>query len=263
MRDLWFIFNARKRGPELFEQGALVTSKSRGAKTSAGRGLGEEGRKQHHRDRYSYEDGKRRVEKRRGIIGHDIVDVRREGEVHGRQEAERADLRLRHDETATQYQRRKRYGHRRKVDGERHQVELGRENRNRRDEHGRCGGHADLVRLFQRGEQAAHDRGDDDRGGAARPGRREPNCGGDPYRQRGADPDQKRGHRVRPRPKPDILLRRFLAPVEGFDARPKLRTRKPQVTLILCTYQSRYDRTVSSGGLVRMGDPDAERWDFL
>src|SRR6266700_7248185 len=135
MRDLWFIFGARKRGPELFEQGALVTSKSGGprlvagkeaqvdtelpeeATTSVGRGLGEEGRKQHHRDRYAYEDGKRRVKKRHGIIGHDIVDVRCEGEVHGRQEAERADLRLRHDETASQHQRCERYRHRRKVDG--------------------------------------------------------------------------------------------------------------------------------------------------
>src|SRR6266403_4916774 len=123
MRDLWFIFDARKRSPELFKQGPLVTSKGRAARVSAcevaqvdkelpaeataciSRGLGKKRCKQHHRDRYAYEDGKRRVKKRRGIIGHDIVDVRCEGEVHGRQEAERADLRLRHDETASQHQR--------------------------------------------------------------------------------------------------------------------------------------------------------------
>jgi hypothetical protein len=36
MRGLWFIFDARKRSPELFEQGALITSKSKGARMSAG-----------------------------------------------------------------------------------------------------------------------------------------------------------------------------------------------------------------------------------
>src|SRR5712691_13394310 len=85
------------------------------ATTCVSRRLGEEGCKQHHRDRYAYEDGKRRVKKRDGIIGHDIVDARCEGEVHGRQEAERADARLRHDETASQQQRCKRYRHRSKV----------------------------------------------------------------------------------------------------------------------------------------------------
>src|ERR1700756_5918660 len=109
MRDLLFIFDARKRSPELFKQGALVTSKGRAATASAGeiaqvdkelpveattcigRGLGEESCKQHHRDCYAHEDGKRRVEKRHGIIGHHIGDVRCEGEVHDRQAAERAD----------------------------------------------------------------------------------------------------------------------------------------------------------------------------
>src|SRR5712664_3875908 len=136
MRDPWFIFDARKRSPELFKQGTLVTSKGRAARASAGevaqvdrelpaeaitcisRGLGEESCKQHHRDRYAYEDGKRRVKKRHGIIGHDIVDIRCEDEVHGRQEAEGADLRLRNDKTASQHQRCERYRHRRKVDGE-------------------------------------------------------------------------------------------------------------------------------------------------
>src|SRR5882724_11989345 len=87
MRELWFIFDARKRGPELFEQGELVTSKSGTARVSVGevahvdqelpaeattcinRGLGEENCKQHHRDRYAYEDGKRRVKKRHGEGG--------------------------------------------------------------------------------------------------------------------------------------------------------------------------------------------------
>src|SRR4051812_1790379 len=109
MRDFWFIFYARKRGPELLEQGELVTAKRRAARASArevaqvdkelpaeaasceGRRLGEEDRKQHHRDRYANENSKRRVKKRRGVIDHDVVDVRREGEVDGRQEAERAD----------------------------------------------------------------------------------------------------------------------------------------------------------------------------
>src|SRR3984893_14875526 len=154
MRELWCILDARKRGAELLEQGELVASKRTAARMSAGevaqvdkelpaeattgggRSLWEESCKQHHRDRYAQENAKRRVKKRRGIIGHDIVDVRCEGEVHRRQEAERADLRLRHDETASQHQRCERYRHRRKVDGKRHQVELGRENRDRRDEHG-------------------------------------------------------------------------------------------------------------------------------
>src|SRR4051812_23987958 len=78
--------------------------------TCVSRRLGEESREQHHRDRYSYEDGKRRVEKPHGIIGHDIVDVRCEGEVHGRQEAEGANTWLRHDETARQQQRCERHG---------------------------------------------------------------------------------------------------------------------------------------------------------
>src|SRR5262249_57226165 len=117
MRDLWFALHARKRGSELFEQGSLVTSKSRAARASAaevaqmdqelpaeattreGRGLGKEDRKQHHRDCYPYQDGKRRVEKPRSIIGHHIADVRCEREIHGRQEAERSDARLCHDET--------------------------------------------------------------------------------------------------------------------------------------------------------------------
>src|SRR3954469_8271518 len=34
--DLWFVFDARKRGAELFGQGALETSKSRGVRSSAG-----------------------------------------------------------------------------------------------------------------------------------------------------------------------------------------------------------------------------------
>src|SRR5438128_10518857 len=123
MRGLLVMLEGCKRGSELFERGALITSKGKAARasaaevaqvdtelpeeatTSVGRGLGEEGRKQHHRDRYAYEDSKRRVKKRHGIIGHDIIDVRCEGEVHGRQEAEGADLRLRHDETASQHQR--------------------------------------------------------------------------------------------------------------------------------------------------------------
>ena len=79
MRDLWFIFDARKRGPELFEQGTLVTSMSRAARTSTGEvaqvekelpaeaascvgwGLREKNCKQNDRDRYAYEDSKRRV----------------------------------------------------------------------------------------------------------------------------------------------------------------------------------------------------------
>src|SRR5712692_3211916 len=111
MRNSWFILDARKRGPELLKRSELVASKRRAARASAGevaqvdeelpaeattrggRGLGKEGCKQHHCDRYAHEDSERRVEKRRGIIGHDVVDVRREGEVHGRQEAERADAR--------------------------------------------------------------------------------------------------------------------------------------------------------------------------
>src|SRR5260370_25340018 len=100
MRELRFIFDTRKRGPELFEQGELITSMRRAARASArevaqvdkelpaeamtcaGRGLGGEDCKQHDRDRYANEDSKRRVKKRRAVIGHDIVDVRREGEVH-------------------------------------------------------------------------------------------------------------------------------------------------------------------------------------
>src|SRR3977135_2846296 len=100
MRDLWFISDAPKRGPELFQQGALVTSKSGGprlvagelaqvdrelpeeATTSVGWGLGEEGRKQHDRDRDAYEDSKRRVQKHHGVISHDIVNARCEDEVH-------------------------------------------------------------------------------------------------------------------------------------------------------------------------------------
>src|SRR2546430_2505583 len=65
------------------------------APSCEGGSLGEERCKQHHGDCYAYEDGKRRVKKRDGIVGHDIVDARCEGEVHGRQHPERADLRLR------------------------------------------------------------------------------------------------------------------------------------------------------------------------
>src|SRR4029453_19319657 len=140
MRELWFIFDPGQRGAKLFEQGKQITSKSRTARASTGEvaqvyeelpaeaticvsaGLREENCKQHHRDRYSYENSKRRVKKRCGIIGHYIVDFRCEGEIQGRKEAERADARLRHDETASQHQRCKRDRHRGKVDGKRHQV---------------------------------------------------------------------------------------------------------------------------------------------
>src|SRR5580704_14534990 len=37
MRELWFIFDAGQRGPELFAQGTLVTSKSRAARASTGK----------------------------------------------------------------------------------------------------------------------------------------------------------------------------------------------------------------------------------
>jgi len=76
-----------------------------------GGGLGKERSKQHHRNRYAYENGKGRVQKCNGVVGHDVVDVRREGEVHGGQEAERADLRLGHDEAAGQHERCERYRH--------------------------------------------------------------------------------------------------------------------------------------------------------
>src|SRR4051812_12823640 len=107
MRELWCILDAHKRGRELLEQGELIASKRRAARASAGdvaqmhkelsvesascegRGLGKERRKQHHRNRYADEDSKRCIKKRCGVIDHDIVDVRREGEVDGRQEAER------------------------------------------------------------------------------------------------------------------------------------------------------------------------------
>src|SRR6267154_2177390 len=111
MRYSWFILDARQRGPELLDQSRLVASKRRAARASAGevaqvdnelpaeatirggRGLGEESGEQHHRDRYADENRKRRVEKCGRIISHDIVDVRCEGEIHDRQETERADLR--------------------------------------------------------------------------------------------------------------------------------------------------------------------------
>jgi hypothetical protein len=37
MRELWFIFDPRQRGAELFEQGKLITSKSRAARASTGK----------------------------------------------------------------------------------------------------------------------------------------------------------------------------------------------------------------------------------
>jgi hypothetical protein len=69
MRNLWFIFDARKRCPELFAQGTLVARKGgrapgranevaqvdhelpAKATTREGRGLGKERRKEHHRKR--------------------------------------------------------------------------------------------------------------------------------------------------------------------------------------------------------------------
>src|SRR5262249_35966109 len=106
MRELRLVFEARKRGPELFEQGEPIASKGLAASpsageitqvdaelpeeaaTSGGRRLGEESRKKHHRDRYAYKDCKRGVEKRRGIIGHDIADVRSGREIHYSQDTE-------------------------------------------------------------------------------------------------------------------------------------------------------------------------------
>src|SRR5437763_10727838 len=105
MRDLRFIFDARKRGAELFEQGALVTSKRRAARASAGevaqmdqelsakatisvgRGLGEESCKQHQRHRYADENSQGRVQKCDGVVRHDVVDIRCEGEVRSHQKA--------------------------------------------------------------------------------------------------------------------------------------------------------------------------------
>src|SRR5712672_31211 len=262
MRNSWFILDARQRGPELLDQSRLVASKRRVARASAGEvaqvdnelpaeatsrgggGLREESCEQHHRDRYADENRKRRVEKCGRIIGHDIVDVRCEGEIHSRQETERADLRLRHDETASQHPRCERDRHRRKVDGQRHQVELGRENRERCDEHGRGGGHADLVRLLDGGEQGAQDRGDDDRSRAVRPSGREPNGGGDPDGQRGADSDQNRGNRVRPKATRDVRLRQLLASVESRHGVPKPGARVADVALVRGAYQLEYDPRV-------------------
>src|SRR6266700_4576636 len=136
MRGRWFTFDARKRGPELFEQSTLITSNSRAARTSAsevaqvdqelpaeaatcvGWGLREKNCKQNNRDRNAYEDSKRRVKEPHSIVNHDIVDIRCEHEVHGRQEAKRADARLCHYETASQHQRCERDRQRWKVDRE-------------------------------------------------------------------------------------------------------------------------------------------------
>src|SRR5262249_50817215 len=131
MRDLWFALHARKRGSELFEQGSLVTSKSRAARASAAEVaqmdqelpadattrqavvLGKEARKPRHPYCFAYKAGNRRVEKPRSIIGHNIADVRSEREIHGRQEAGRSDARLCQDKTAGQHKRSERSRHRR------------------------------------------------------------------------------------------------------------------------------------------------------
>ena len=111
-------------------------------------------------------------------------------------QAERTDLRLRHDETAGQHEGRERYRHRRKVDGKRHQVELGRENRDRCDAAlsaaaamlilSGCSREASRLHTTAATTTAVR---------TGRPGRREPECGGDPDCQRGAESGQNRGYR--------------------------------------------------------------------
>jgi len=95
---------ARTRGPAAGGAGKVTQVDHElpaEATNCEGGGLGEESCKQHHRNRYAYENGKGRVQKCNGVVGHGVVDVRCEGEVHGRQEAELTDARLRHDETAS------------------------------------------------------------------------------------------------------------------------------------------------------------------
>src|SRR4051812_46813226 len=82
------------------------------ATISVSRGLGEESCKQHQRHRYADENGKERIQKSSGVVRHNVVDVRCEGEIRGRQKAERANAWLRHDETASQHQRGERHRHR-------------------------------------------------------------------------------------------------------------------------------------------------------
>jgi hypothetical protein len=58
-------------------------------------------------------------------------------------------------------------------------------------------------------------------------------------------------------------LRQFLTPVEGSHALAKPGARKPEVALVRCAHQRRYDWSVSSEGFVGRGDPDARRCGFF
>src|SRR5262249_59169740 len=89
--------------------------------------------------------------------------------------------------------------------------------------------------------------------------RREPEGRYDSDCKRGTEPGQGRRDRVRPQPAGDVRVRQLLTPVQGSHAVPKPGTRKGEIALIGCAYQRRHDRAVSSGGLVRMGDPVVER----